>query len=135
MSASDGTALTIDFPPKHSRLTTFFRFLLAIPLVIFIYVYEIVTFIAVVIAWFAIVITGRYPAGLYNFVSGFLRLYVRFVSYVFLAVDVYPPFGGGEYPDYPVHVTIPPRKAKYSRLKTLFRFIYIIPWRSSSASC
>jgi hypothetical protein len=127
VSATDGTALAIDFPPKHSRLTTFFRFILAIPLVLFIYVYEIVTLIAVIIAWFALIITARYPAGLYRFVSGFLRYYIRFIAYFLLAVDAYPPFGGGEHPEYPVHVTIPEAKEKYSRLKALFRFIYLIP--------
>ncbi len=132
MSASEVSAvhqpvLAIDFPPKHSRLTTLFRFIMAIPLVLFIYVYEIVALIAVIVAWFALLITGRYPAGLYTFVSGFVRYYMRFIAYVFLAVDAYPPFSGGEHPEYPVHVTIPPAKAKYSRLKVLFRFLYVIP--------
>jgi hypothetical protein len=119
--------LAIDFPPKHSRLTTLFRFILAIPLVLFIYVYEILALLAVIISWFALVITARYPDDLYRFVSGFLRYYMRFISYVLLAVDVYPPFGGGEYPEYPVHVTIPDRKERYSRLKALLRFFYVIP--------
>jgi hypothetical protein len=119
--------ISIDFPDRHSRLTTFFRLLLVIPLLIFAYVYEIVTALAVIVAWFAIVITGIYPAGLYAFVSGYVRFYLRLVGYLYLAVDLYPPFGGGAYPEYPVHVAIPERKAKYSRLKTFFRFIYILP--------
>jgi hypothetical protein len=120
-------ALTIDFPPRRNRLTTFVRFILAIPLFLFIYVYEIATFVALIIAWFALVITGRYPDGLYRFVSGFLRYYMRLVSYVLLAVDAYPPFGGGEYPEYPVHVTIPEPKPQYSRLKVLLRVFYVLP--------
>jgi hypothetical protein len=121
------TALAIEFPSQHNRLTTFFRFILAIPLFVFIWVYEIAAFVALIIAWFALVSTGRYPDGLYRFVSGFLRYYIRVVAYVLLAVDVYPPFGGGEYADYPVHVTIPERKPHYSRLKALLRFFYLIP--------
>jgi hypothetical protein len=121
------TALTIDFPVRHSRLTTFFRFILAIPLFLFLYVYEIAAFVAVIIAWFALVITGRYPSGLYRFVSGFLRYYMRVVAYILLAVDAYPPFDGGEHPEYPVHVTIPECKAEYSRLKVLLRIFYLIP--------
>lgn len=119
--------ISIDFPDRHSRLTTFLRLLLAIPLLVFAYVYEIVTLIAVIISWVALVITGTYPAGLYAFVSGYLRFYLRLVAYLYLAVDAYPPFSGGVYPDYPVHVTIPQRKAKYSRLKAFFRIVYIIP--------
>src|SRR5476649_2099605 len=121
------TAVTIDFPPAHSRLTTLFRLILAIPLLIFAYIYEIVTLIAVLITWVVMVITGRYPEGLYNFVSGYVRFYGRYSGYVMLAVDVYPPFSGGPAPEYPVHVTIPERKASYSRLKAFFRIIYIIP--------
>ena len=120
-------SLTIAAPLKHNRLTTFFRYLLAIPLLIVNYVYAIIAYIAVVIAWFAIVITGRYPAGLYGVAAGYLRFSTRVVAYMMLAVDAYPPFSGDEALDYPVRVQIPERKERYSRLKTLFRVIYIIP--------
>ena len=121
------TAVSIDFPEKHSRLTTFFRLFLAIPLEIFGYVYEILALICVIITWFVMIITGRYPSGLYNFVSGYVRFYGRFTGYLLLAVDTYPPFSGAEAPDYPVQVTIPERQAKYSRLKAFFRFFYVLP--------
>jgi len=121
------TEISVDFPDKRKRLTTFFRFILAIPLLIFGYVYEILALICAIIAWFALVITARYPGGLYRFVSGYVRYYMRMASYMFILVDAYPPFSGGAAPDYPVQVTIPERKAKYSRLKAFFRFIYILP--------
>ncbi len=120
-------SLTIAAPLKHNRLTTFFRYLLAIPLLIVNYVYAIIAYIAVVIAWFAIVITGRYPAGLYGVAAGYLRFSMRAVAYLMLAVDVYPPFSGDQALGYPVAVQIPERKERYSRPKTLFRVIYIIP--------
>ena len=44
-----------------------------------------------------------------------------------LVVDDYPPFDGGEHPEYPIQVRIGPPKAEYSRLKTFFRFILVIP--------
>ena len=50
-----------DFVERRSRLTTFFRLILLIPLLIVAYVYGILAFFALIIAWFAIVITGRYP--------------------------------------------------------------------------
>ena len=120
-------SLTIAAPLKHNRLTTFFRYFLAIPLLIVNYVYAIIAYIAVVIAWFAIVITGRYPAGLYGVAAGYLRFSTRVVAYMMLAVDAYPPFSGDEALDYPVPFHNPERKERYSRLKTLFRVIYIIP--------
>jgi Domain of unknown function (DUF4389) len=48
---------------------------------------------AVIIAWFAILFTGRYPRGLFDFVVGVVRWAVRLSAYAFLLVtDVYPPF-------------------------------------------
>jgi hypothetical protein len=120
-------SLTIDAPAKHSRLTTFFRYLLFLPVGIVNYLYAIGAYIVAVIAWFAIVFTGRYPAGLYNFSCGYLRFSSRALSYLLLAEDVYPPFNGAENADFPVAVTIPECKERYSRLKTFFRGIYIIP--------
>ena len=60
-----------DYVEHRSRLSTFFRGLLAIPLGIWLYVYAIVASIAVVIAWVAIILTASYPAGLYDFIAGF----------------------------------------------------------------
>jgi Domain of unknown function (DUF4389) len=47
-------------------LTALFRLILAIPLMIWLYVYAIVAYCAVAIAWFAIVITGKLPCGLFD---------------------------------------------------------------------
>jgi uncharacterized membrane protein len=117
----------IDHAQKRSRLTALFRILLAIPVIIVAYVYELVTLIAVIIAWFALLITGRYPEGLYNFVAGFVRFYLRLTGYLFLAVDAYPPFSGADDPDYPLHVSIPERKDHYNRLLVLLRIPFAIP--------
>lgn len=120
-------AVSIDPLPKHSRLTTFFRYILFIPLGIVNYLYAIGAYVAAFLAWFAILFTGRYPQGLYNFASGYLRFSTRAISYLMLAVDVYPPFNGQDAPEYPVHVSVPERLERYSRLKSFFRMIYIIP--------
>jgi hypothetical protein len=62
---------------QHSRLTVFFRLILLIPHVIVVSLFAIVALIAVVIAWFAALFTGRVPDGLHGFISGFLRYYIR----------------------------------------------------------
>ena len=59
-----------DYSEQRNRLTTFFRLILMIPVAIVLYVFGIVASIAIVIAWFAIVITGRYPQGLYELRRG-----------------------------------------------------------------
>lgn len=114
-------------PEQRSRLTVFFRALLVIPHVIVAFFYGFAAFLAVVVAWFAIVITGRWPAALYDFVAGFMRLLGRLTAYLYLVVDQYPPFDGGEHPEYPMQLVIAPPKEQYSRLKTFFRFILAIP--------
>ena len=115
-----------DYVERHSRLTSFFRLLLAIPLFIWAYVYGIVASIAIVIAWFAIVITGRFPKGLYDFVAGWTRFITRVTGYVSLLNDKYPSFGGADDPSYPIRMQFVPLD-RYSRPKTLFRIILAIP--------
>jgi len=115
-----------DYVEGHSRLTAFFRLILAIPLAIWLYLYALVAYVAIVIAWFAIVITGRYPRGLYDFVAGFVRFVARFTAYTVLLCDPYPPFGGSDDPAYPVRMRFEPLE-HYSRLKTLLRIILAIP--------
>ncbi len=116
-----------DYSKRHSRLTTFFRLLLAIPLALWLYVYAIVAYVAIVIAWFAIIITGRYPRGLYKFVAGFVRFLARFTAYAALLCDAYPSFTGSPDPAYPIRMDFDGPLARYSRLKTLFRIILAIP--------
>jgi hypothetical protein len=116
-----------DYTEQRSRLTAFFRLLLAIPLAIWLYLYGIVAGVAIVIAWFAIVITGRYPQGLYDFVAGFTRFLTRFTAYTVLLCDPYPSFGGADDPGYPVRMSFAGPLESYSRLKTFFRIIIAIP--------
>jgi hypothetical protein len=115
-----------DYVERRNRLTAFIRLILAIPLMIWLYVYALVAYVAIVIAWFAIVITGRYPQGLYDFVAGFVRFVARFTAYTVLLCDPYPPFGGSPDPAYPVRMEFEPLE-HYSRLKTLLRIILAIP--------
>ena len=116
-----------DYAEKRNRLTTFFRLLLIIPVAIVLYVFGIIASIAIVIAWFAIVITGRYPAGLFSFVADFNRFVTRVTAYGVLLTDAYPPFSGGDDPAYPVRMQFAGPLEHYSRLKTLFRIILAIP--------
>jgi hypothetical protein len=111
----------------RNRLTTFFRYIVVIPWLIVAAIYGFVAQIVAVIAWFAIVFTGKYPEGLYNFNAGYLRMISRVNGFEYLLTDAWPPFGGDEGPDYPVRVGVAPPLDMYSRLKTGFRFIVGIP--------
>lgn len=111
----------------RNRLTVFFRGLMVIPLMIVGFFYIIGAYIAAIIAWFAIVFTGNYPEGLYNFNAGVIRFMARVNGYYDLLTDEYPPFGLDEEPGYPVRTLIEPPLPEYSRAKTLFRIILLIP--------
>src|SRR5438270_4902541 len=104
-----------DFVESRSRLTTFFRLILAIPLLIWGMIWLIGVLIVDVIVWFALLITGRFPQGLYNFTAGYIRFSGRVTAYVNVMTDVYPPFGGGEEASSPIRVGVGPPQAKYGR--------------------
>jgi len=116
-----------DYERERDRLTTFFRLILAIPWLIVGSIYGIAALVTVFIAWFALLITGRYPEGLYNFGAGVLRYVVRTNAWVYLQTDKFPPFGLGPDPTYPVRVQVAPRAEKQSRLKVLFRLLLAVP--------
>lgn len=116
-----------DYVEKRSRLTTFFRLLLAIPHFIAVTFYFLAAEVVVIIAWFALLFTGRYPQAMYDFVAGALRYQTRVYGYAGLLSDEYPPFSGDPARPYPIDLVVGPPKEEYSRLKVLFRLILAIP--------
>jgi hypothetical protein len=88
--------LDIDYPDVERDLNRWLplvKWLLAIPHFLVLIVLSIAAFFAVVAAWFAILFTGRYPRGLFDFVVGVGRWWLRVEAYAFLLVtDRYPPF-------------------------------------------
>lgn len=133
----------------RNRLTTLFRAILAIPHILLVGgplaavlswtwnsqegqgyefgagggVLGVVAVACAIIAWFAIVFTGRHPAGLRQLTLFYLRWRVRAVAYLVLLRDEYPPFGEGAYPTrLLVH-----EPATRHRLTVAFRLILIIP--------
>jgi Domain of unknown function (DUF4389) len=117
----------VDYFQRRSRLTAFFRVVLAIPAAVFAFIYGIAAFFATVVAWFSIVLTGHYPSSLYHFVAGFTRVGARYTAYVTLLCDPYPPFSADNDTFYPVRMEFAGPLPEYDRLKTFFRFILAIP--------
>jgi len=69
------------------------KWLLAIPHYIVLFFLGIAAFVVVIVAWFAILFTGRYPRGMFGFVEGVIRWYNRVAAYAWVLVtDRYPPF-------------------------------------------
>jgi Domain of unknown function (DUF4389) len=95
--------LQLDYPDVERDLNRWLplvKWLLAIPHLIILFFLFIPTVIVVVIAWFAILFTGRYPRSLFDFVEGVIAWGNRVTGYAFLmTTDRYPPFqlsGDGE---------------------------------------
>ncbi len=88
--------LDYDYPDAKNDLNRWLplvKWFLAIPHYIVLIFLTLASLLAVVIAWFAILFTGRYPRGLFDFVEGSLRWGQRVAAYAFLLVtDKYPPF-------------------------------------------
>jgi Domain of unknown function (DUF4389) len=111
-------------PGRQRRVTVLFRLLLVIPHYIVLYALGIAVGIVAVICWFAALFTGRLPAGLADFLVGWLRWSTRVFAYVGLLTDQYPPFTLAD-ADYPVRVSAAP--GRLNRLAVLFRIILAFP--------
>lgn len=82
-----------DVPRDLNRWLPLVKWLLVIPHYIVLIPLWIGAIVAVVLAWFAILATGRYPRALFNYVVGVGRWTLRVEAYAFLLVtDIYPPF-------------------------------------------
>jgi Domain of unknown function (DUF4389) len=69
------------------------KWLLAIPHYIVLFFLDIAALVVVIVVWFAILFTGRYPRGLFDFVEGVIRWHNRVIAYAWVLVtDRYPPF-------------------------------------------
>ncbi|CAN5872396.1 hypothetical protein BH23GEM9_BH23GEM9_28930 [soil metagenome] len=133
---------------ERNRLTTAFRFFLAIPHMLLVGgpaavggwigwqardglswssgggVLGAVAGIAAIIAWFAIVVTGRHPDGLWRLAAFYLRWRIRAIAYMMLLRDEYPPFGDEPYP---AELALPQPEGSRDRLTVFFRFLLALP--------
>jgi hypothetical protein len=97
-STTDHQSLHLDYPypdveRELNRWLPLVKWFLAIPHYVVLFFLNIALVFAVIIAWFAILFTGRYPRGLFDFVEGVIRWDNRVAAYAFVLVtDVYPPF-------------------------------------------
>jgi Domain of unknown function (DUF4389) len=118
---------------RRSRLTVFFRVLLALPHLVWLLLWGIVAFLALIATWFATVFRiddadARFstpPQGLFRFVAAFVRYTYHVQAFVFLTANPFPGFTGTA-GRYPVDAELPGREPQ-SRLVTLFRLPLAIP--------
>ena len=88
----DPAILSVVRPEKLSRGLIFIKWLLVIPVYIVLIVLAIGAYVVLLIAFFAVLFTGKWPAGLRKYVIGVARLGFRMNAYFYLLTDVYPGF-------------------------------------------
>jgi hypothetical protein len=110
---------------QRTRLTVFFRLILAIPLFLWAILWGAIAVLAFIVNWFATLFTGRSPDGLHNFLATFLRYTTHVRAYTLLIADPYPGFTGTQ-GSYPIDLEVASPEPQ-SRLTVFFRGILAIP--------
>ena len=110
---------------QRTRLTVFFRAILAIPLVLWAILWAVIAVLAYIVNWFATLFMGQSPEGLHNFLATFLRYTTHVRAYLLLVADPYPKFTGTE-GTYPIDLEIDPPQ-RQNRWTVFFRGILAIP--------
>jgi hypothetical protein len=115
----------VAYPERLSRWLIFVKWLLAIPHYVVLYLYGFAASILTIIAWFAILFTGRIPRGIFDFIVGYLRWSANVSAYYLLLRDEYPPFSPAD-GLYPVHFSLA-YPARLSRWKIFLKWLLVIP--------
>jgi Domain of unknown function (DUF4389) len=118
---------------RRSRLTVFFRLLLALPHYLWAGLIGTIVALLVIVNWFILLVVARTPKGLHDFVAGYIRYTAQLEAYLLLAANPYPSFYPIGDDDYPFTLEIGP-PAQQNRLKTLFRLLLAIPAMVLSAT-
>jgi hypothetical protein len=118
---------SLEGPRPQRRATVAFRWLLAVPHLLYLSVLVMVAYVAVVLGWFAALVTGRLPAGIATFVARVIGYSARVQGYSsMLLTDRYPGFSLDDDADYPISVVVP-QGARLNRLAVLLRLVLLVP--------
>ena len=110
---------------RRSRITVFFRVLLFLPHLVWLLLWTVAAFVAVIVGWFAALATGRLPGALHRFFAAYVRYATHVSAYLFLTANPFPGFTGTP-GSYPIDLEIDPPEPQ-SRWKTLLRVFLAIP--------
>jgi Domain of unknown function (DUF4389) len=127
VSAQHSIRLVVRDDLQRTRLTVFFRLILAIPHFVWQALLAIVAILAVLANWFATLVKGQSPDGLHSFLAGYLRYATHVSAYMFLIADPYPGFYLINLKqDYPIDLEVDPPEVQ-GRWTVGFRIILAIP--------
>jgi hypothetical protein len=109
---------------QRTRLTVFFRLILAIPCLLWLALWSVIAWLAWIVNWFATLFTAQSPDGLHNFLASYVRFATHLRAYALLIADPWPGFTGSS--DYPIDLEIDPPQ-RQNRWTVFFRGILAIP--------
>ena len=98
--------LEIAYPAELNRWLPLVKWLLVIPHLIVLAFVALGAFFVAIFAFFAVLFTGRWPRGAFDYMVGTFRWAYRVSAYFHLMVDAYPPFSMADDPNYPARLNI-----------------------------
>jgi Domain of unknown function (DUF4389) len=119
--------LEIAYPSELNRWLPLVKWLLAIPHYVVLWFVFIGAFFVGIFAFFAVLFTGRWPRGAFDYLVGTVRWLYRVMAYVHLMTDAYPPFSLADDPAYPVRLNID-RPVRIARWRPLVQWLLAIPY-------
>jgi hypothetical protein len=122
---SDPIMLEVRDDFRRSRLTVFFRLLLAFPHFVWLTLWGILAFLTAIATWLATLIRGRPPEALHAFLSRYLRYATHVYAFTALVVNPFPGFAGAA-GSYPAEVAIDPPQ-RQNRWTVAFRLLIGLP--------
>lgn len=122
---ADPLSVEADEDLRRSRLTVFFRLLLAIPHLIWLALWGLVALLAAIVNWIATLISGTSPERLHRFLAAYLRYQLHVGAYVYLIGNPFPGFTGA-IGSYPIELRVAERE-RQNRWTVLFRLPLGLP--------
>ncbi len=118
--------LLVEDDYRRTRLTVFFRLLLAIPHLIWFFLWTVLIVVTAVANWLISIFTCKPPGGLHRLMCGYVRYQAQLSAYLSLVGDPYPGFAGGA-GEYPIDVRLPEEPIEQRRWTIFLRLLLGVP--------
>jgi hypothetical protein len=120
--------LTIAYEEPLNRFLPLIKWLLLLPHYFALFLLAIGAYLALIFAFFAVLFTGRYPRGIFEFLVGVMRWAARVSAYCYLMTDAYPPFSLNPEPGDPAQFEIDYPEGGVNRWRPLVHWLLVIPF-------
>lgn len=118
--------ISYGYRERQNRAITFFKLILAIPWMIWAYLWGVVVMLVVILSWFILLFTGKWPQEFFKFCLSYMRFYTGLNAWMLSLTDRWPAWGGTPKEDSGLNLDIT-LLDQYSRAKVLFRIVLVIP--------